>query len=199
VSNPGRAAGRRFDRDHHVTTQAILFLEDLDSETVGDARAHATHYEAVPIADFKAMVATIPADHIKRSTFVDIGSGMGRAIFLASQYPFKQVIGVEVSPGLHEVAKENLKTATGFKQACKDVRLVREDARLYSFPPGDLVVFLYNPFDEQALEQVLNAIKTTRKEHDVVYLLYHTAVYESLFPNDRRIAELPCGLVSRIS
>jgi SAM-dependent methyltransferase len=169
-----RSAGRRFDHDYGVTTQALLFLDDLDPDAVGDAGAHATHYEAVPVDDFREMMSDVPADVIAASTFVDIGSGMGRAILLASEYPFKQIVGVELSPSLHEVAKDNLARATAaFERRCHDIRLVRDDARIFEYPPGDVVAFLYNPFDAIALEATLGAL-LARRQCGETWLLYHT-------------------------
>ena len=168
-------SGRKFDRDYGVTTHAVLFLEDLDPDAVGDAGAHATHYEAVPVDDFRAMMAAVPREAIASSTFVDIGSGMGRAVILAAEYPFKQIVGIEVSPGLHEVARENLEKAAKASRKCSDIRLVRADARIYEYPPGDVVAFLFNPFDEEALQATLGAL-LHRKNPGTTWLLYHTPI-----------------------
>jgi SAM-dependent methyltransferase len=168
-------SGRGFDRDYGVTTHAVLFLDDLDPDAVGDAGAHATHYEAVPVDDFRAMLAAVPREVIASSTFVDIGAGMGRAVILAAEYPFKQIIGIEVSPGLYEVARDNLEKAPKAKRKCNDIRLVRADARMFEFPPGNVVAFLFNPFDEEALEATLGAL-LHRKNPGSTWLLYHTPV-----------------------
>ena len=170
-----RSGGRRFDHDYGVTTHAVLFLTDLDPDAVGDAGAHATHYEAVPVADFHALLALVPRDRLTQSTFVDVGAGMGRAMILAAHYPFKQVCGIEVSPGLYEVAKENLATASKLALRCHDLRLQHADARLWHYPPGDLVVFLFNPFDADALVAALGSIMDRREGGDT-WLLYHTPV-----------------------
>jgi hypothetical protein len=176
VPSQGRSSGRNFDRELGVTTHAVLFLDDLDPETVGDAGAHATHYEAVPIDDFRRLMRALPPGTVERSTFVDLGAGMGRAVLLAMEYPFVQIVGIEISRGLHAVASENLSKARLPKRHCNDVRLVRGDARSYSFPPGDLVVFLYNPFDGQALDDVLDRLDRRRKG-GTEYVLYHTPVH----------------------
>jgi len=183
VPNSERSAGRRFDHDYGVTTQAILFLTDLDPEQVGDAGAHATHYEAVPIADFRTLLAQLPPEVVVTSTFVDVGAGMGRALLLASEYPFKQVMGIEVSPGLYEVARENLERADRARRACRDVRLVRGDARSWSYPPGDLVVFMYNPFDAEAMRVTLGSI-LQRRNSGTTWLLYHTPVERAEIENN---------------
>ncbi|HVA32678.1 MAG TPA: class I SAM-dependent methyltransferase, partial [Candidatus Baltobacteraceae bacterium] len=116
-----RASGRRFDRDHGVTTHALLFLGELDPTANREALSHATHYEAVPVAAFAALMAQIPQSFVRQATFVDVGAGMGRAVLLASEYPFKQVIGVELSRALAEIARENLQTAHDFAIRCRDV------------------------------------------------------------------------------
>jgi SAM-dependent methyltransferase len=163
----------------------VLFLEDLDPDAVGDAGAHATHYEAVPVGDFRKLLAAIPPDVFPRATFVDVGAGMGRAILLASEYPFKQIVGIEVSPGLYEVAKMNLESARNLEQRCRDIRLVRADARLVEYPPGDLVVFLYNPFDASALEATLGAVLARRNAGDT-WLVYHTPVERTVLDGDQK-------------
>lgn len=174
----GRAQGRAFDTRHHVTTQAIAFLSDLDPEVVGDAGAHATHYEPVPPSDFHELLALLDPDEITASAFVDIGCGMGRAVLLASEYPFRQIVGIEVSPALHEVARQNLADAANFATRCRDVRLIRGDGRIAQYPPGPLVAFLYNPFDADALNATVNALCFERDAPLLV--LYHTAAEEAV-------------------
>jgi len=174
--SPERSAGRRFDRERGVTTHAVLFLQDLDPEAVGDAGAHATHYEAVPVEGFRSLLRAVPEEALRRSTFVDAGAGMGRAVLLAAEYPFAQIVGVEISPGLHAIASDNLTKARLPLRRCADIRLVRADARHYRFPPGDLVVFLYNPFDGEALDAMLARLAARRKR-GAEYILYHTPVH----------------------
>jgi SAM-dependent methyltransferase len=178
VPDSERSQGRRFDRDYNVTTHAILFLNDLDPDTVGDAGAHATHYQAVPVRDFRALVHALPTAAIESATFVDAGAGMGRAVLLAAEYPFKQVVGVEISPALYEIALDNLARAPREKRRCRDVRLVRADARMWRYPSGNLVVFLFNPFDAEALRTTLGSI-LHRPNAGATWLLYHTPVEEA--------------------
>ncbi len=194
-----RSAGRRFDHDYGVTTQAILFLTDLDPEHVGDAGAHATHYEAVPVADFRVLVNALPPEAILVSTFVDVGAGMGRAILLAAEYRFKQVLGIELSPGLYEVSSENLEHADRSRRACRDVRLVRGDARSWSYPPGNLVVFMYNPFDGEAMRATLGSI-LHRRNPGTTWLLYHTPVERDIIEGDpewQLLSSTRSGLIYR--
>jgi SAM-dependent methyltransferase len=191
-----RSGGRRFDHDYGVTTHAVLFLTDLDPDAAGDAGAHATHYEAAPVADFRALLAAVPEAALPNATFFDVGAGMGRAMILAAEYPFKQVCGIEVSPGLYEVAKENLAIAGARDLRCRDIRLLRGDARIAHYPPGDLVVFLFNPFDADALRTTLASI-ADRQNSGETWLLYHTPVERAVIdamPAWTLLHELPFGV-----
>lgn len=196
MSSSGRAAGRRFDRDHGVTTQAIFFLSQLGS-IENEAYAHATHYEAVPVEAFRALLAHVNEAVVRRSTFVDVGAGMGRAVMLASEYPFKQVLGIELSPALHAIASSNLSTARDLAVRCRDVRVRCGDARRVRYPKGDLVVFLFNPFDETVLRAVLDRIVGSRRPEDRVVVVYYEPVYRDALLEyaSTTIAESKDGIV----
>lgn len=167
----GRRAGQRFDAAHHVTTEALIFLGELDPENVGPGIEFATHYEATPVEDAERLLDASPLAP-ERCTFVDVGSGMGRVVLLASCRPFRQIVGVEISPALHQIARENRARFPAAKVRCRDVRLVRADAAGFTFPRGDLVVYLYNPFRADVFEPMLDAL-SAHPERELV-LLYHT-------------------------
>jgi SAM-dependent methyltransferase len=179
VAGAGRSSGRGFDRAHGVTTQALLMLGQL-GEASGGAYAHATHYEPVPVEAFGELLAFVPEPLVRAAAFVDVGCGMGRALLLASEQPFKQVVGIELSPALHAIASENLAIACGLVVRCRDVRIRRGDARRFRFPKGDLVVFLFNPFDHEVLRAVLDRIVSSRRSGDRVTLLYHVPVHRDV-------------------
>ena len=167
----GRRAGQRFDAEHHVTTEALIFLGELDPENVGPGIEFATHYEATPVADVQRMLDASPLMP-ERSTFVDIGCGMGRVVLLAAERPFRQIVGVEISPALHEIARANREAYPADKLKCRDIRLVRADASDFTFPRGDLVVYLYNPFRTEVLDPVLDALLAISSRE--IVLMYHT-------------------------
>jgi tRNA1(Val) A37 N6-methylase TrmN6 len=59
-----------------------------------------------------------------RYDFVDFGSGKGRVLLIASQFPFCQVIGVEFDRRLHAIAQENIRLFDGPRQCHRDIRTV---------------------------------------------------------------------------
>jgi len=168
----GRRAGQRFDAENHVTTEALIFLSALDPEAIGPNLEFATHYEPTPIREAEELLDAIPAP-LESTTFVDVGSGMGRVVLLAARRPFKMVAGIEISPTLHEVARENVSRFGTEELRCRDIRLSVGDASEYKFPRGRLAVYLYNPFRANVLAAVLDRLLSQPRE---VTLLYHTPV-----------------------
>jgi len=195
----GRRAGQRFDAEHGVTTEALVFLGELDPDAIGPSLEFATHYEPTPVAQAEALLNASPLPP-ERATFVDLGAGMGRVVMLAARRPFRAVIGVEISPALVEIGRENLATLRDPQRAARDVKIVGADAASYAFPRGDLVIFLYNPFRAPILGDVLNNLRATAEEREVI-LLYHTPVERDTVDATEAfepVADLGFGLVYRL-
>lgn len=94
--------------------------------------------------------------------FIDYGSGMGRIVYeAAARYPFKRVIGLELSEELSEIARSNLDRNRS-RLRCSNVEIVTGDALDYE-PPSDVTVaWFYNPFTgvtfETAVHKLLDAV-----------------------------------------
>jgi SAM-dependent methyltransferase len=113
-----------------------------------------------------------PAD-VERYSFVDLGSGLGRAVLLASELPFREVIGVEVSPELVTGARNNIETWIAGGHARAPIRVQQQDARDFDFPLPPLLVFLYNPFGESTLQEVLVRLSNlSQSSSDAIDILY---------------------------
>ena len=134
-------------------------------------------------------------------TFIDLGSGKGRALLLASEFPFRRIIGVELLPELHAVAQENIRTYQEGAQQAR-IELWCGDARQFPFPSEPLVVFLFDPFPEHVLEQVIAALgRSVRaascesrvasgeagdgKHAHQVYVVYQNPISEHVLSNSR--------------
>ena len=79
------AVDAAFDREHGVDTAGIIPLGALDA--TGRWASHGNRYEATTPALFHRALEGLQID-FGRFTFVDIGAGKGRALLLASEYPF---------------------------------------------------------------------------------------------------------------
>jgi hypothetical protein len=114
-------------------------------------------------------------------TFVDLGSGKGRVLLMASDYPFHQIVGVELLPALHQIAEQNLAQYRSDSQKCFDLKTVCGDAITFPLPPEPLVVYLFNPFPESGLRQAIaNLERDLQMTPRAAYVLYHNPQLENI-------------------
>lgn len=112
-------------------------------------------------------------------TFIDLGSGKGRTLLMASEYPFRRVLGVELLPALHEIAKRNLAQFKSSAQKCFVMESICADATSFVFPDDPLIVYLFNPFPESGLRRALMNLQVCRaRSSGPVYLIYHNPQLE---------------------
>lgn len=105
-------------------------------------------------------------------TFVDVGSGMGRVVFMAARRPFKRVIGVERSEQLNEVARSNI-ARNRHRLACDDVEFLSVDALEWEIPDDLTVVYLYCPFPAPVFERLVeNLIASIDRAPRTVRIIY---------------------------
>src|SRR6185437_416560 len=83
--------------------------------------------------------------------FVDMGSGKGRALLVASEFAFAKIVGIELSSHLHRIAQENIKRFTPASQQCAAFQLHCMNVVDYIFGKEPLVLFLFDPFDRETL------------------------------------------------
>jgi SAM-dependent methyltransferase len=150
---------------------------EIDSPNV----AHGVQYEAVSELYFHRMLRAVslpPGKYV----FVDLGSGKGRALLLATEYPFKRYIGVDFSPELNEMAEQNLarfRSKTGSQQS---VELHTADATTFEFPKEPLAVFLYNPFGEQVLAKIVERLgDSLRAAPRDILVFYKNPLHRQVF------------------
>jgi hypothetical protein len=112
-------------------------------------------------------------------TFIDMGSGKGRVLLMAADYPFRRIVGVELFPALHRVAQENLDTYASPSQRCFTLEAVCGDARTFIFPREPLLLYLFNSLPEAALIEVMARLDDSLRQFPrAVYLLYHNPLLE---------------------
>ena len=142
-------------------------------------------YQPVPYASFDAAMRHVSV-RPGQDVFIDYGCGMGRAVVVAATYPFRQVIGVERSPSLSAIARDNVSRATS-KLRCGDVSIATTDARDYEVPDNATHIFLFNPFDEAIVMAVLARI------HDSIHANPRTVSIIYALPKCRRdpLADVP--------
>jgi SAM-dependent methyltransferase len=167
-----------FDEQFGVDTSGLLY--DLRSGHRHDV--YNNGYFAVAPSVFHgvlgAMVGRLSVD-FRRFTFVDLGSGKGRALMLASDYPFREVVGVELSPALDRVARANLARYAA-AMGCPAATSLLGDASEFSWPPGPLLIYMWNAFTRPVMEQVFHNLEASlANDPREVYLIYMHPELES--------------------
>ena len=168
-----------FDLEHGTDTASIVGAAALD--VPDGALEHVNRYEAVAPQVFSAIMRDLRIAH-EHFVFVDIGCGKGRALLLASRFPFKQIIGIDISKTLVKIATNNVQLFKDELRRSDRIRLVCRDACSYEPPFTKLVVFFYNPFDEHVMQLVLsNVEKSLRAFPRKIYVVYHRPLHRNLW------------------
>ncbi|MEK6252814.1 MAG: class I SAM-dependent methyltransferase [Actinomycetota bacterium] len=89
--------------------------------------------------------------------FVDFGSGKGRVVWQAAQYPFARVVGVEISPQLNAVARRNIEVNLD-RLICHNVELITADAADFEVPDDMTFAYFYSPFEGKVFQGVIRRI-----------------------------------------
>jgi len=137
-------------------------------------------YQPTDPALFQEMMAGLPIE-FEHFTFVDLGSGKGRTLLMASEYPFKRIVGVELIAELHRAAEENIRSYHPAKQQCQQIEAVCAEACEFVFPEMPLVLYLFNPLPEAALRRVIRNLKQSLEQSPrPVWMVYHNAAMDSV-------------------
>jgi SAM-dependent methyltransferase len=169
-----------FDRANGTDTSGVVYLETIRAETDHPALAHAAMYAGSQPSIVRAALNALPP--MTNATFLDVGCGKGRPLLVATEFPFRTVIGVELSPGLGAIARANAAIVAARHPARAPVRIEIGDATEYPLPPGDLVVFFYNSFGAPLVAKLVSAVeRAIAAANRQVYFVYYNPVHGNLF------------------
>jgi SAM-dependent methyltransferase len=163
-----------FDAAYGINTSVSLPGWLIASGTQADV--HTTGYAGCQPSAVRDALSAIP--DLERRTFVDLGCGKGRALVIASEFPFKSIFGVELSPDLVAEARRNIAVVKGkFPQRAK-IEVAEGDAMVVPFPEGDLVIFLFHPFHRELVSVMLARLEVAaRRSNREIFIIYENPVY----------------------
>lgn len=165
-----------YDWDHHVnTTSATVTTKARLIAAISGAP-----YQPTEPSAFRKMLAAMNID-FRELTFVDLGSGKGRTLLMASEFPFRRIIGVELVPEFHQIAQENIAALASASQKCAAIESFCCDARDFAFPEEPLLLYLFNPLPAAALRTVIENLRRSLEQSPRrVRVLYHNPVSEKV-------------------
>jgi SAM-dependent methyltransferase len=171
---------RRFDQDHLTDTAAEISLVDAGVLAQDASRGNGV-YRPLWESNFRKVLSSLPV-HNGNFTFIDLGSGKGKLLLLASHYRFRQIVGVEYAPRLHEIAERNVKIYDAAEIKCREFDLILGDALSFTLPPGPVLCVIFNSFDPETTKRVLANLNTDSNRNEPVYIAYG---------NIRTVSEMP--------
>jgi SAM-dependent methyltransferase len=175
-----------FDFEHNVdTTWATVSLGTRIREWLCGVQ-----YQASEPQLFGEILRSLPIS-VDGFTFIDLGAGKGRTLMMASDYPFRRIIGVELLAELNAIAVQNIARYRGDRQKCFAIESHAGDARSFEFPAEPTVLYLFNPFPEHVLREVLaNLHRSLLSDPRPVYVIYHNVVHEAVFAAETWLREV---------
>ena len=168
-----------FDARHGVSTAAEVPL--IEAGVPADRAAQGNGvYRPLWEREFHAVLRRFKLP-LEDFTFIDLGSGKGKLLLLAADYPFARIVGVEYSPELHTIAQQNLRRYRSERQRCHTIETVLSDAATWPLPAGPVLCFIFNSFDAPTMRRVMRKLDAEAARLQPVYVAY---------VNVRRVAEL---------
>jgi hypothetical protein len=170
---------RQLDRSLNIRTIGQVAMSTLQIESP-NARL-GVKYQPTPATDFATLMGRLHIDH-SRFAFIDVGAGKGACLCLAAAYPFREIVGVEFSSALSDLARQNLATLRLPQRRCHEARVVCLDAAEFVFPPVPSVIYLFNPFLQPVMSRVLeNLIDSLHADPRPLFVVYYNASHRALF------------------
>lgn len=123
-----------------------------------------SRYSPTPAHTIRRILLTCPIQ-LEYTSFVDFGSGKGRAMLIASEFPFRKVIGVEFSSHLCEVARQNISNYKSDSQQCSSFEVHNLDASAFHIPGDASFFYFYEPFTQNVAAKVLENIESSIYRH----------------------------------
>lgn len=156
-----RVEGAWFDYRRHIVTAPTLEEQRSQRRPSDDWSLYIPARPASARAALQALPVRDPGNY----TLIDIGSGKGRVMFLAAEYPFRRIVGVESVGELHTAAERNIARYRYRARRCPSIEAVHARAQDYAWPAEPLVLFFFNPFPADVMTQVMQRVARSLEQH----------------------------------
>jgi SAM-dependent methyltransferase len=175
---------RWYDWRFGVKTFGLVLFQGLADPDVND-------YTPSPISRsaFFRILRQINVDY-SQFLFVDLGCGKGKLLLLASELPFKGVIGIDVVPQMVQAAEENLKTYSRPRR-CQAIQVISGNVRDFPLPEDPAIYYLYDPFQSGVVARVLDRLqRSLASAPRPIFIIY-------MLPEHRRLMDR-CGFLTLV-
>lgn len=182
-----RGLSLALERGRRLSTSERVALSELGLH-------HPERVDYQPSGWLSLRAALRPSEVGPRDVFADIGCGKGRIVYQAARrYPFRRVIGVELSPTLAEVARANV-AANRDRLRCREVEIVASDALEWELPDDLSFAYMFRPFTGATFDAMIQRLTESydRAPRRLRILYVNPEEHERLVASGR-VRELPLG------
>jgi SAM-dependent methyltransferase len=167
-----------------VDTSPLVHLQEIGLQAPGRSEHLASGWGFVRRALKGCTIS--PAD-----VFIDFGSGMGRAVYIAARhYPFGRAVGVEIAQEFNDVAAENVRRMH-HKLRCQNVEFVTADATNYVVPDDMTYAYFFNPFTGVLFQKVIeNIVASLERQPRTVTICYANPTMENIVLTSGRFTKV---------
>lgn len=172
-----------FDQKWEVDTSGILISDKTD--IVGNNWFHGQKYQGCDPDILQELLNKLTINY-ENFTFLDLGSGKGHALLIASTFPFNKIIGVEYSRQFTEIALKNIQQFNDEEKRCKKIEAICMDASLFPIPTDPLVIFMNNPFGKKVMTEVVkNVTNSFQQNKRPIIVIYFYAEFAHLWRHNK--------------
>lgn len=191
-----------FDLAHGTETSGLLSGTVIARGTTHEATDLTAYYGIAPSilrALFDLWLRELhPQAPIERTVMLDVGAGKGRAMLVASEYPFLRVEGIELNPKLADIARRNISIWEKAQPSTMLAPLVlqEDDATRMPLPQEPLLAHLFHPFEDRLLRRFLRHVEKDLTASPRPFdLFYVNAEHDSLLDRNPAFERLWLGSV----
>lgn len=115
-----------------------------------------------------------------QDSIIDIGCGKGKALYIMSKFPFKQISGYDLSQELVDLAKSNMKNLN-----LNNIDIFVADASDFTDYDKYNYFYIYNSVPEKVfIKLIKNITKNLKKNPRECVFIYLNPVYDDILKNN---------------
>ncbi len=180
AAGPAPAATHPIDQLYGIETTGFIGPGELRSGSKSDI--FSSGYAGSQPSAIREAFGKIK--NLETACFLDIGCGKGRALAVATEFPFRRILGVELSPALTRIAESNATVMASRFPDRTPIEVVEGDALRFELPTGFVVAFFYHP----GHAPLVRGLASLFAEHQEVpgnriLVIYYNPVSANVFDN----------------
>jgi hypothetical protein len=176
------------DRRYGTDTGGVISATTLRTGAAADI--HNFGYVSSQPSIVRTALQTIP--DLADAVFVDMGCGKGRVLVVASEHPFRRIVGVELSPELCRIARANAARVAAQYPGRTPIEVVESDVLGFELPPGKLVIYIYNSFFPRMMKAVAEKI-AHRISAEPMFVVYYNPASAMAFDRQSELSRYLAG------